>query len=148
MKQVFKNFMNGVLVPLQEVPDVAFSHGTMGEGYAVLPDDGIAVAPFDATVEVVMPHSHAIGLRSKQGVEVLIHLGLQTKEQEASLFTVFVQQGEEVHAGDKLLMMDMDKLTSNGVSLITPITFTSGEHVQLLKEGHAVVGEAGIIEIN
>ena len=147
MKQEFKNFMTGKIIPLSEVSDVAFSHGTMGEGYAVIPEDGMAVAPFDGKVEVVMPNSHAVGLVGKSGVKVLIHLGLQTRNHDKSAFTVYVNPGDTVKTGDRLIFMDLEALTVSGVDTVTPITFTSGEVIDLKKRGHAQAGEEGVLEI-
>lgn len=113
--------MEGLACPLSEVEDAVFSGKILGDGIAVRPARGRLVSPVDGTVALVFDTKHAISIKSGQGVEILIHVGLDTVNLKGEYFTAFVKAGDQVKTGDLLLEFDMDKITEAGYDLITPI---------------------------
>lgn len=115
----------GAVKPLSEVNDATFAQEMMGKGIAVLPEEGKVVAPFDGTVEAIFPTKHAIGLKSDSGMEVLIHVGLDTVNLNGQYFTAFVEAGNQVHAGDLLLEFSIEDIKREGYEVITPVIITN-----------------------
>jgi PTS system beta-glucosides-specific IIC component len=119
--------VDGTVVPLSEVPDAAFADASLGKGVAIRPTSGAVYAPFDGTVVAAFPTGHAIGLRGVDGVELLIHVGLDTVKLGGEHFSLKVQSGTEVKAGDLLLEFDGDAIEKAGYNLITPVIVTNGD---------------------
>ena len=140
--------MSGTMIPMEQVPDPAFSEKMMGDGFAIEPKDGIVQAPFDGSVEMIFPTGHAIGVKSHDGMEVLIHLGIDTVDMKGEGFEVLVEQGDRVKQGDILIKVDLDAVKKAGKKSITPIIFTSGEKIELLRSGKVTRGEKRIIRIH
>jgi beta-glucoside PTS system EIICBA component len=125
--------MEGELVPLQKVSDPTFAEGIMGKGIAIEPTDGSVVAPFDGSIVTFFKTRHAIGLRSEEGLELLIHVGLDTVNLEGKYFEAHVEQGQDVKKGDLLLTFDIEKIKSSGYPTITPIIVTnSSDYLDVL----------------
>ena len=124
---------NGELLEITEVPDEVFSNKIMGDGFAIKSSDGMIVSPVDATIEMVFDTKHAIGLKTKEGLEILIHLGIDTVNLKGEGFEVFVNAGDSVNAGDKLIKMDVDFVQQNAKSDISPVIFTNLEENQTVK---------------
>ncbi|MEW1718351.1 beta-glucoside-specific PTS transporter subunit IIABC [Streptomyces sp. NPDC093109] len=121
----------GKVVPLDEVPDQVFASGAMGSGLAVIPSEGKVYAPVSGTLLSVMPH--AFGIRSDTGVEVLVHIGLNTVELKGRGFTPAVTQGQRVHAGDLLTDVDLQVITDAGYNPITVLIVTDpGSHTAVV----------------
>ena len=129
--------VDGDIVPLEQVPDSVFSGKMLGEGVAILPTNGHIHAPIDGTVQVVAQTKHAIGLRSKDGTEVFMHIGLDTVSLKGKGFTVLVNVGDFVSVGQLLVAVDWDFLEAKGKSMITPIVITNSGERQLQYEGLA-----------
>lgn len=110
----------GEVRPLSECADLAFASGTMGEGVVIEPAGNKVYAPCDATVTALFPTLHAVGLTTDDGVEILIHVGMDTVELNGEGFTAYVAQGDRVRAGQLLLEFDADLIRSKGYSLATP----------------------------
>ncbi|WLD95435.1 glucose-specific PTS transporter subunit IIBC [Alkalihalobacillus sp. AL-G] len=143
--------MTGKLLSITEVPDPVFGEKMMGDGFAIEPTNGTVVAPVDAKVVNVFPTKHAIGLETKAGREILIHVGIDTVNLKGEGFEVLVEQGDEVKQGQELLKVDLDYIAKHAQSTITPIVFTNlqdGETVSLEKAGSVDKGETNIIKIN
>lgn len=117
--------MSGEVKALSEVEDEAFSSGALGQGLAILPSEGRLYAPVDGTVSTFFPTGHAIGLLSDDGVEVLIHVGMDTVKLEGKGFTPKVAQGAKVKRGDLLLEFDIPNIKAAGYSVLTPIIITN-----------------------
>lgn len=115
--------MAGTAVTLNEVPDQVFASGAMGAGFAVEPTSGRVVAPVDGTVVAVMPH--AIGLKSDEGVELLIHVGIDTVELKGEHFQGYATQGQHVSRGEALLDADLDAIAAAGYDLTTMVIVTN-----------------------
>lgn len=119
--------MDGKLVPLSEVSDETFASGVLGTGAAIVPADGIVYAPFDGTVETLMDSNHAVGLRSTDGIELLIHIGRDTVSLGGQYFTAHVKLGDNVKKGQKLLSCDLDGLRAAGYEVTTPVIVTNSD---------------------
>lgn len=126
--------IQGTIIPLEEVEDQVFSKGLMGEGYAVDLKNSEIIAPFDGEVVMTFPTKHAYGLKRKDGIEVLIHLGMDTVELNGEGFECLVAVGDHVKQGDIIARVDLDYVREHGKSLVSPIIFTSGQHIQLVQD--------------
>lgn len=134
--------IEGEAIPLKAVNDEAFSQETMGKGMAIKPAKGQVVAPFDGTVQTVFRTKHSIGLRSLEGVEILIHIGIDTVKLKGQHFNVVVQEGDVVKHGQLLIEFDMDAIEKAGYDTTTPIIVTnSGDYLEIL--GHEQSGKIG-----
>ena len=132
------------MIELADVADKTFASGAMGKGCAIEPSKGEVVAPFDGSVEMVFNTKHAIGLKSNEGAEVLIHIGMDTVNLQGKHFTVLKQAGDSIKKGDVLVQFDMDAIKKDGYSCITPIVITNtNDYVDVLteKEGSIQKGE-------
>lgn len=118
----------GELLPLSEVDDEAFASEAMGKGGAILPTEGDLKAPFDGKITLLFPSKHAIGLTDKNGVELLIHIGMDTVELDGKHFTAHVEQDQEVKAGDTLISFDIEAIKAAGYSVVTPIVVTNHDN--------------------
>lgn len=130
--------VDGKIVSLSDVPDEVFSQKLMGDGFAIEPTDGEIVSPVTGTVTTLFPTKHAIGLTSESGLEILIHIGIDTVNLKGEGFTTFVEQGAKVKAGDTLLKVDFDAIKAKVPSIVTPVIFTN------LAEGQKVVVSTGL----
>ena len=148
---VAENFqapITGITKKLSDIEDKGFASGAMGEGFAIEMQDGKVVAPFSGEVMVCFPTGHAYGLKSNDGKESLIHIGMDTVELDGKGFDVKVQAGQKIKQGDILVNVDIDYVKSQGKSLVTPIVFTDGRKVELLQENVAVkAGDENIIKL-
>ncbi|TWT14648.1 PTS system trehalose-specific EIIBC component [Streptococcus sp. sy010] len=122
--------MAGEIKPLSQATDPVFASGVMGQGVLIEPSDGKVVAPFDGTVSVLFPTKHAIGLVSDAGVEVLIHIGMDTVSLDGKGFEAYVKQGERVAAGDTLINFDLNVIKAANLVSETPIIVTNQEQFQ------------------
>ena len=140
---------NGELLEITKVPDEVFSTKMMGDGFAIKSTDGIIVSPVDGKVGVIFETKHAVIIESKEGKEVLIHLGIDTVNLKGEGFEVFVNVGDEVKAGDKLVKMDLPFIEANAKSSISPVIFTNLESNESIKviEGPVKAFESGRVEI-
>ena len=124
----------GVLKPITEAPDEAFASKAMGDGYLVMPEDGIVAAPEDGEVMFVFPSKHAIGLKAADGMEYLLHIGVDTVKLNGEGFTVFVSDGQKIKKGDKLMEFDPAYIREHAVSDACIVIFTGlteGESLSL-----------------
>jgi PTS system D-glucosamine-specific IIC component len=133
----------GRMIPLADINDGIFSEGYIGKGAAIEPEDGIFYAPFDCHVAMVFETLHAIALKSPKGTELIIHVGLDTVQLGGRYFKVFVQDGDNIKKGDKLLQADLSAIRAAGYRTVTPIIITpasNAKDVQLLTEGSVTPG--------
>lgn len=136
--------MIGKVVKLDDVPDEVFASGAMGAGIAIDPTDGIVVAPANAEVTLLFPTKHAIGLKTEDGLELLIHVGMDTVSLAGKGFKSFVEAGDTVQAGQKLLEFDVNTIKEAGLPVIAPIVITNSadfEDILTTQESRIDVGD-------
>lgn len=131
----------GTVMELGQVDDQVFSQGLMGTGFAIDLTDGAIKAPFDGEVIMTFPTGHAIGLRDEHGLEVLIHIGMDTVELGGKGFDVRVSEGQKVRQGDLLINVDLDVLKENGKPAVSPVVFTQNVPVTLNAAGTVHAGD-------
>ena len=117
--------IKGEVKPIEESSDAAFASGALGKGVVILPEEGKVYAPFDCSVAAVFYTKHAIGFETSDGVELLIHIGMDTVKLNWEPFTVYVEAGETVKAGGLLVEFDMDKIKAAGLDTVTPVIVTN-----------------------
>ena len=141
--------IKGKIVKLENVLDEAFSSGAVGKGIAIEPsEDGKVFAPFDGVIETAFPTKHAIGLTSDKGVELLIHIGMDTVKLDGKYFTSHIEEGQKIKKGDLLMEFDTEKIKEEGYSVITPIVITNFENYGAIEETSADSINAGDTLIN
>lgn len=147
--QVFSP-LNGQVVPLEQVPDPVFSQKMMGEGVAIMPTGGDVVAPIDGTVVLISKTKHAIGIRTRDDIEVLIHVGLETVALKGEGFSVFVNEGDTVSVGQKLMEVDWDVIKDKVPSIITPVVITNSadRSVEYTDATTSVAGDTLIMSVS
>ncbi|MCD7033413.1 PTS glucose transporter subunit IIA [Metabacillus sp. GX 13764] len=142
--------VSGRLVSLEEVPDPVFSQKMMGDGMAVEPVDGNIVSPVNGEIIQLFHTKHAIGIRSQSGMELLIHIGLETVGMNGEGFTAHVKEGDKVRIGDPLLTCDLDLIREKAASTVTPIVITNGDILESIEKagsGEVTSGESKILEV-
>ena len=150
-EQILESFaapVTGTVIPVTEVEDQVFASKAMGDGIAFQPTEGKIYAPFSGEITVAFPTGHAYGLKAANGKEVLIHIGMDTVELEGKGFKPAVKQGDIVKQGDLLTEVDLDYLKEHGKSSVTPVIFTDGTAVELLKTGSVTAKESDIIKLS
>ncbi|MCA1020808.1 PTS glucose transporter subunit IIA [Halobacillus litoralis] len=121
--------VSGKVVALDEVDDPVFSQRMMGDGVAIEPADGKVVSPVSGEIVQLFPTNHAVGIKTKSGVEVLVHIGLETVSMEGEGFEGHVKAGDQVKAGDHLITFDMDLVKEKAKSTITPVIITNYDDI-------------------
>lgn len=119
--------LDGKEIALKDVDDEVFASGVTGKGIAIIPENNTVLSPADGTVSVLFPSKHAVGITTKEGIEILVHIGLNTVMLNGEGFTIFVKQGDQVKKGQKLLEFDKDFITNKGCSLQSPLIITNAD---------------------
>lgn len=135
--------LDGKVLPLSEIKDEVFSSGAMGNGIAIDPTNDMLHAPANGEIIMTFPTSHAIGMRTDDGVEVLIHLGMDTVNLNGKNFKTLVQKGQKVKVGDYLIKFDLDAIKKAGYSMATPIVITNSKNydIHVDARGNIKVGQ-------
>lgn len=136
---------NGKVVPLTAVSDPTFSEKILGDGFAVIPSEGKVYAPADGEVTMVFDTLHAVTIKTNQGTELLIHIGLDTVTLKGEPFSVHIASGDKVKRGDLLLDVDLDKIKAAGLDIITPVLVCNTDDysdISILKEGEVSLDDA------
>lgn len=142
--------VNGELMDISNVPDPVFAEKMTGDGFAVLPHDGVIASPVYGKVFNVFPSKHAVGIMSDGGKEVLVHIGVNTVKLKGQGFKVLVNEGDLVSAGQPIMEVDLDYVKEHAPSIISPIVFSNlpeGAAVKLNKTGKLAKGEPDIVTI-
>ncbi|ETI67691.1 glucose-specific PTS transporter subunit IIBC [Neobacillus vireti] len=148
---VFVAPLKGEIKPITEVPDQVFAEKMMGDGFAIVPAEGMVVSPVDGKIVNLFPTKHAIGILSDSGREILIHIGVDTVNLKGKCFEILVSENDRVEKGQPLLNVDLDYIKANATSTITPIVFTNlaeGEKVVIEKQGLVDLKQEGVIKIS
>lgn len=124
-QELIQTPLEGKVLPLSEVKDEVFSKGYIGKGLAIEPTKGEVISPVNGTITTFFPTGHAIGITSDSGVEILIHVGMDTVNLEGKYFTPLVKKGDKVTVGQKLLNFDLEGIKKEGYSIITPVVVTN-----------------------
>ena len=127
--------VEGIVIPHTEIKDALFAEGALGKGVGIIPEKGEVVAPFDGEITMFFDTKHAIGLMSDTGVELLIHVGVNTVELAGKYFNQLKETGAKVKAGDKLLEFDKHAIEKEGYDVTVAVLATAAEDVELLKTG-------------
>ncbi|MCY8507330.1 beta-glucoside-specific PTS transporter subunit IIABC [Bacillus atrophaeus] len=135
--------IKGEVKALSEVNDSVFSAEIMGKGFAIVPEEGLAVAPVSGIITAVFKTKHAIGITSDRGAEVLIHIGLDTVQLDGRHFDVLVKEGDNVSSGDPLVSFDIEKIKAAGYDVITPVIITNTDQYAV-----TAVKESGTVKTN
>lgn len=142
---------DGEAIPLSEVPDEAFASGMLGEGFAVRPANGTIYSPVRGTVEGITETRHAYNIRSEGGLEILVHIGVDTVNLNGDGFTPAVQIGDRVEAGDVIARVDMEKIRQAGCGTVTPVLVSNAETLtgarKKLKYGAVQGGRSAVMKI-
>ncbi len=125
--------MEGRVIPMQEIPDETFAQGIVGTGVGIVPSGNDVVAPFDGEVSSLFPTKHAICLTSSDGVEMLIHVGINTMELDGKYFEAFVKDGDKIKAGDKLLSFDSEAIKKEGYVMISAVLVANADDYSEIK---------------
>lgn len=144
-KTEIKAFVTGPVVPIEEVNDGVFSEKIMGDGIAITPEDEVLVAPADGEITVIMDGSfHAVGMKLENGVELLLHIGIDTVGMNGEGFKPYVKVGDKVKTGDQLIRFSKAAIAAKGLRDITMLIVTNGDEcppVKLLSGMNAKAGE-------
>jgi glucose-specific phosphotransferase system IIA component len=124
-KIIIQSPVLGKLISLDQVPDEVFSKKMMGEGFAVIPSEGLVRSPIDGEVSQIFKTGHAVGLTASNGLELLIHVGLDTVKMQGRGFEALVRNGQKVKVGDSLIRFDIDIISKEAKSIITPVVVTN-----------------------
>lgn len=142
------NPIKGNIIPLNELKDGAFASGALGKGFAIEPIEGKVIAPFNGKIEAVFPTKHAIGLVSETGIELLIHVGLNTVELKGQYFDTLVEPGQTVKKGQAILNFDLEKIKESGYETQVPVVITNSPQyssIELTNKGKLLNNEEVLI---
>ncbi|MGG4132280.1 beta-glucoside-specific PTS transporter subunit IIABC [Paenibacillus illinoisensis] len=145
-EHVIQSPLSGTVKMLSEVNDPAFSSGAMGKGIAIEPDEGVVYSPFDGVVSNMFRTGHAIILTSNDGVQVLIHVGIDTVKLKGKFFSNEIENGDEVKQGEPLIRFDMERIKEEGYEVITPIIVVeSDQFTEIIQTNKENIKTADII---
>ena len=139
---------DGRIIPLEQVQDATFSQKMMGDGFAVMPAGEYIVAPFKGTVLMVFLTLHAIGLRAEDGLEFLIHIGMDTVNEKGKGFECFVREGDKIKPGTTLIHFDREALQAKGYDMTIPCVITNGTEfsiTRLITAENAKAGKTSVL---
>lgn len=140
--------VSGEIVNLEEISDHVFSSKMLGEGVGIIPDEGIIKSPVDGKVVSLFKTKHAIGIENEDGMEILIHIGIDTVKLEGKYFEAFVNQGDQVKKGDILVKFDKDTISSLGYDVVTPVVITNSDDYDtscFIKKGRVKSGTSLLV---
>ncbi len=132
--------VKGTCIPITEVKDQVFSSKMMGDGFAVIPEKNVVCSPIDGEITMAADTKHAVGMRRKDGLEILLHVGLDTVNLNGQGLKLLVKSGARVKAGDALIEYDAEYMEKQGIDMTTMVIFTSGfdQEVHLKQYGQTV----------
>ncbi len=133
-KFILQSPLKGKIIDLQNVKDKVFSQKIMGEGFAILPTEGLVLSPCDGEIVSVIGTSHAVGILAKNGAEILIHVGLDTVKMKGDGFKTFIKVSDQVKKGQKLIEFSIEKILSFGLDTTTPIVITNSDQCEFINK--------------
>ena len=144
-QEIIASPLIGNIVPLNRVSDQVFASGAMGKGIAIEPSDGVLHAPADGKIIMTFKTGHAIGMKTKNGAEILMHIGMDTVNLQGKGFDTLVEKDQKVKAGDPLIKFDIDLIKKAGYPVTTPMVVTNSQDFDDIKQivkGEVKVGQA------
>ncbi|ABS24028.1 PTS sugar transporter subunit IIA [Bacillus cytotoxicus] len=139
--------LTGEVKNIEEVPDPVFAGRMMGDGIAIVPTEGVVVSPVDGEIVQLFHTKHAVGIKAKNGTEILIHVGLETVKMEGEGFEAHVSEGQAVKKGDKLISFDLEIIREKAKSTITPVVITNTDAAESIKTTVGVSATKGETEV-
>ena len=121
MEKIIYTPLTGKVLPLEEVPDPVFAQKIVGDGIAIEPSFNIAYAPIDGIISAVVKGGHALTIKDEDGLEILVHIGIDTIKLKGDGFQCFVKEGDRVRKGEKIIEFDIEKIEKAGLPLVSPI---------------------------
>jgi glucose-specific phosphotransferase system IIA component len=121
MEKIIYSPLTGKVLPLEEVPDPVFAQKIVGDGIAIEPSSNIAYAPMDGIISAVVKGGHALTIKDEDGLEILVHIGIDTIKLKGDGFRCFVKEGDRVRKGEKIIEFDMEKIEKAGLPIVSPI---------------------------
>lgn len=134
--------MDGKMIPIGDVPDPVFSQKLVGDGFAIEPSNGIVTAPVSGELVQLFPTKHAFGIKTAEGLEVLVHVGIDTVQLKGEGFASFATVGDQVKQGQIILEVDLEVLKNAGKSIITPVIITNMTDIKSIE----ICGDTGFAE--
>ncbi|MBC7329468.1 PTS glucose transporter subunit IIA [bacterium] len=135
MEKIIYSPLTGKVLPLEEVPDTVFAQKIVGDGTAIEPSFNIAYAPIDGVVSAVVKGGHALTIKDEDGLEILVHIGIDTVKLKGDGFKCFVKEGDKVKKGEKIIEFDMEKIERAGLPLVSPIVVIT-QNCEILPLNH------------
>ncbi|MBY6178989.1 MULTISPECIES: PTS glucose transporter subunit IIA [Staphylococcus] len=142
--------LTGEYINIEDIPDPVFAQKMMGEGFGINPTEGEVVSPIEGKVDNVFPTKHAIGLKADNGLEILVHIGLDTVQLDGQGFEILVSSGDTVQVGDPLLKFDLEYISNNAKDVISPIIITNSDQTESIhvNDVKAVIkGETKVVDV-
>ncbi|MGV3106573.1 MULTISPECIES: PTS glucose transporter subunit IIA [unclassified Staphylococcus] len=142
--------LTGEYINIEDIPDPVFAQKMMGEGFGINPTEGEVVSPIEGKVDNVFPTRHAIGLKADNGLEILVHIGLDTVQLDGQGFEILVSSGDTVQVGDPLLKFDLEYIKNNAKDVISPIIITNSDQTESIhvNDVKAVIkGETKVVDV-
>ncbi|GAB1439602.1 beta-glucoside-specific PTS transporter subunit IIABC [Providencia sp.] len=143
--------ISGEILPLEQVPDTVFANKIIGDGVAIIPSDNKVYAPIDGTISMVTPSKHAIGITTSDGLDILIHVGIDTVSLNGEGFTLHVNEKDSVKSGDLLIEFDTENITKHSLSTITPVLITNFDEfseLQVINQKYVTSNETTLLTIS
>ncbi|CAN5549424.1 MAG: PTS sugar transporter subunit IIA [Actinomycetota bacterium] len=140
MTEVVSPF-TGSLVALDDVNDEVFSERVMGEGVAVMPSEGRVVAPVSGTIAKLFEGGHGFAIETPEGLQILVHVGLETVHLKGDGFTVGASEGQEITAGDEIVAVDLERMSELNIDIVSPVVVISGEAVTVTASTEVKAGD-------
>lgn len=145
---VLKAPFEGEVVDITKVDDQVFSSKMLGDGIAIIPTSNKALAPCDGKLTNIFPTNHAFGIETKEGLEILVHIGLDTVELKGEGFKRLIEEGTTVKAGDAVIEVDFQVLKSNKKDTITPLVITNMDKIKEIKKDYSNLDEVISLQLN
>ncbi|GAE33551.1 PTS sugar transporter subunit IIA [Halalkalibacter akibai] len=149
-EEIIHSHLTGKLIPIEDVPDPTFAQKMMGDGFAVVPTEGKVLSPVSGEVIQVFPTKHAIGIKTPGGLELLIHIGLETVNMNGEGFTTHIKEGDRVKVGDLLVEFDLALVEERAASTITPLVITNMDQLDSMTketEDTVIAGETPLLNV-
>lgn len=131
----------GRVMPIEQVPDEVFAQRVVGDGVAVVPTEGTVVAPVGGRIEKLFEGGHAFAIQDPQGLQILVHVGLDTVHLKGEGFTEYAKQGDTIVAGDHIVSVDLDVMDERGINMSSPVVVISGQDVQVVAPSDVKAGD-------